>query len=219
MRKTITIFLISCLMLTVLSGCGASSKESVQSGQSDAISYAEKYIDLSQYTHEENSDEYTSQALYDGEWAIRVNDTALTLGMSYQDVLNSGFKPNNDETADKEINNSFITLFPFTDPQGESVLMGFTGEDGQTIKEGVLYGVSWTEKNTTASVNIDGINADASIENILKQFGQPRRVKRMESGKDEQLFVQYRLQGKETYLSFNIWPSTGEIAEMTINGV
>lgn len=194
--------------------------ETSQTDQRDEeiIKLLGKYVDIDAYKAEGGrvqanaSDEISDEIQVDGQ--------ALKIGMSYQEVIDKGFAAADEAFKDTETNALAYTS-EFKTPDDHAVTLGFIGEEGQTVEEGVLYSVkvSYLEgEENLPSFEVMGVNEGAKIQDIIDTLGEPYYLEDPAWSDFLNAGLQYECLETSRYLTFYVNLETEEPVTVTLEG-
>ena len=161
-------------------------------------------------------DRRTSQPLS----SIEVNSTKFEIGMTYEEVLATGYRPTDEEFAN-EHPNGLCVMQDFENEEGKTIVLGFANtdyrDDSQTVSNGgYLYKIS--PEVQTDTILIDGIREYSSITEIIDVFGEPESVDIGLYKDYPDLKMTYMNDQFSQYLNLVINLDTGKITRLSIEG-
>ena len=149
------------------------------------------------------------------EIEVEVEGVSLKLGMSYDEVLETGLSLVTSEYADK-LTNGMIVVCQFGNTSGKVAGLGFDADENKTLKEGVLrlVGCGGPDSQRNANITVNHIGMDSSIEDIISVFGDSISTLSVIYGK--YLSIGYYSEVRDLRVEFVINPETESIYEIKV---
>lgn len=179
-----------------------------------------KYIDTKEY-----EDDYGSIVNRDNKTDkdisfITVDDTKFKIGMTYDDILSLGYKPEDESFADKKPN-SLVVLNNFINDKENNVHFGFalsnkSDRDGTVSDGSFLYEIIANVENN--KFYIDDITEDSTISNIINIFGNPYRIDSGMYSDFPDAVLLYESAEYSQYITFCVNLETEKIVSVKIEG-
>lgn len=195
----------------------AEDREKEKDTESPVVTFARQYLDIDAYTENPDMRENKIPGIID---EMTVGNETLKVGMSYKDVVALGFEPVSSDFASSKISGNLASVGKFYTKEKTTLNLGFIGEDGDTISEGTLYSmrVGKDDENPSAG-SVGGIVCgDATIEDVLETFQNPRYIDTVLYDGGEKLAMEYSMEGRSVYIRTTIDPGTGKVFALSIEG-
>lgn len=145
---------------------------------------------------------------------VEINGILLKLGMSYGDVLATGLAPIEDDFSSTETD-SLAHTCNFVDQNGNAIRLGFLGESGKTVADGVLYSVS-LEDNLVFEIGPCAL--PCTISSLIETLDEPYDLGDGYYHDFLDMTMEYRMEDRDVYLTFAVNLETGEIYDFTLEG-
>lgn len=209
-KKTLLCLLVSVCMVSI-TGC----RPSVNSSQKEEYDLISKYFDIEEYAEDDGriKENQTDKVLS----FMTVDDTRFEIGMSYDDVLSLGYKPEEASFADQKPS-GLAVLSEFINGTKSSVRLGFASFDSNaTVSEGgYLYEINaYPESN---KFSIDEISENSTILDIVDVFGNPYRIDVGFYSDFPDMKMEYKSREYSQYLTFYINLETEKIVSVHLEG-
>lgn len=237
MKKVIVYGVLSMLAAVCMTGCSSQTvsesekavsaekqeKTSENTGEDiqtteekSVLKLLEEYLDLAPY--EENNGIVSENQLKDPVETMTVNGQEFTIDMKWGDVLATGYQPTDPEFAEEETG-SLAYLCDFENSQGDTVRLGFIGEEGQKMSEGSLYGIyAHPAENESTEFEVAGISETSTMEDIIDVLGKPYGI--LDPAYEEYMDcgLKYRCKDRDIEVTFYVDMETGRILSVELEG-
>lgn len=190
MKRKIAAMLVAMCVALGVSACGgkessAPAKEEKEAKEEVSVETADEelsddeqeeirllgqFLDVDLYI---DNDGCIKENLLDKDLShLDVNGTRFELGMSYDDILDLGYKPDNEDFMNKKPGGLAVAEI-FTNSVGDTVKLRFSASDDEaTVKEGgYLYSIEPEKAFTVA-----GITESFTTAEVVKSLGSPYRL-------------------------------------------
>lgn len=200
MKKRI-VFLVLLALCVLLSGCA--DKETREEEK-----LIKQYVDMDVY---ESGNGPKLNYVVD---EVQVYGKTLRIGMPYDDVILQGFQP-----VDTEFKNTVTSALAYTAEfvtvEGNAVKLGFIGEEGLTVAEGVRYSITL---NGTFECSIGELKIPNKLDDILSVLGTPYSVSAGAYSEALDVRMEYRCEERDLYLNIYADLETANVYCVSIEG-
>ena len=177
-----------------------------------------KYFDIKEY--EENDGRIEGNQTDKVLSSMIVDNTRFEIGMSYNDILSLGYKPEAESFAEKKPD-CLNVLENFVNDEESSVRLGFASSDYSdsniTVSNGsFLYEI--TALSDSNDFSIDEISEHSTISDIIDVFGNPSRIDAGFYSDFPDMQMQYESREFSQYLTFYANLETEKIVSVHLEG-
>lgn len=177
-----------------------------------------KYFDIKEY--EDNDGRIIENQTDKVLSSMIVDNTRFEIGMSYNDILSLGYKPESESFAEKKPD-SLSVLETFVNDEESSVRLGFASSDYSdsniTVSNGsFLYEI--TAYSDSNAFSIDEISEHSTISDIIDIFGNPSRIDAGVYSDFPDMQMQYESREFSQYLTFYVNLETEKIVSVHLEG-
>ena len=177
-----------------------------------------KYFDIKEY--EENDGRIEGNQTDKVLSSMIVDNTRFEIGMSYNDILSLGYKPEAESFAEKKPD-CLNVLENFVNDEESSVRLGFASSDYSdsniTVSNGsFLYEI--TALSDSNDFSIDEISEHSTISDIIDVFGNPSRIDAGYYSDFPDMKMQYESREFSQYLTFYVNLETEKIVSVYLEG-